>query len=68
MWALSSAAFEMAIVKKMERSVFDWILSSLRYLMSRWPVLIHDAIGITVAWLGAYWFRFRVLYQIASRG
>lgn len=50
----------MAIVKKMERSTFDWILSSLRYLMSRWPVLIHDAIGITVAWLGAYWFRFNL--------
>ena len=28
--------------------------------MSRWPVLIHDAIGITVAWLGAYWFRFNL--------
>jgi len=44
----------------MERSLFDRILAATRYLLGRWPVLLHDAIAVCAAWLGAYWFRFNL--------
>ncbi|HCK75511.1 MAG TPA: polysaccharide biosynthesis protein [Gammaproteobacteria bacterium] len=44
----------------MERSLFDRLLAAARYLFGRWPVLLHDAIAVCVAWLGAFWFRFNL--------
>ena len=44
----------------MERSLLDRLLAAARYLLGRWPVLLHDAVAICVAWLGAYWFRFNL--------
>ena len=44
----------------MPKTVLQSITSSVRYLLSRWPVLIHDALAVVMAWLGAYWFRFNL--------
>lgn len=44
----------------MPKTVLQSITSSVRYLLSRWPVLIHDALAVVTAWLGAYWFRFNL--------
>lgn len=33
---------------------------SLRFIRSRWPVFIVDALLIALAWLLAYWFRFNL--------
>ena len=44
----------------MERSLLDRLLAAARYLLGRWPVLLHDAVAVCVAWLGAYWFRFNL--------
>ena len=29
-------------------------------MLGRWPVLLHDALAVPTAWLGAYWFRFNL--------
>jgi hypothetical protein len=39
---------------------FERILGDWRYLRDRWPVLLHDALAVPAAWLGAYWFRFNL--------
>ncbi|MDP6855778.1 MAG: nucleoside-diphosphate sugar epimerase/dehydratase [Arenicellales bacterium] len=44
----------------MERSALEKLLSAARYLLTRWPVLLHDAMAVCIAWLGAYWFRFNL--------
>lgn len=44
----------------MPKTILQSITSSVRYLLSRWPVLIHDALAVVMAWLGAYWFRFNL--------
>ena len=44
----------------MERSWVDRVKAAVRYLFGRWPVLAHDAAAASVAWLGAYWFRFNL--------
>ncbi len=44
----------------MPKTVLQSITSSVRYLLSRWPVFIHDALAVVMAWLGAYWFRFNL--------
>ena len=36
------------------------ILVELRYLASRWPVLLHDSVMASVAWFLAYWLRFNL--------
>lgn len=49
----------------MGQSLLQSLKGSLKYLLSRWPVLLHDAGSVVLAWLGAYWFRFN-LDQIPS--
>jgi len=44
----------------MPQTVLQTIANSLRYLLSRWPVFIHDALAVVMAWIGAYWFRFNL--------
>lgn len=44
----------------MTQTVFEKILAGWRYLLGRWPVLVHDGLAVPVAWLGAYWFRFNL--------
>jgi FlaA1/EpsC-like NDP-sugar epimerase len=36
------------------------MLSSLRLLKSRWAALVHDFIMIPVAWMLAYWIRYKI--------
>ena len=47
-------------IKKLTQTVFEKILAGLRYLLGRWPVLAHDGLAVSTAWLGAYWFRFNL--------
>jgi FlaA1/EpsC-like NDP-sugar epimerase len=42
------------------QTVFEKILAGWRYLLGRWPVLLHDGLAVPTAWLGAYWFRFNL--------
>jgi FlaA1/EpsC-like NDP-sugar epimerase len=42
------------------QTVFEKILAGWRYLLGRWPVLVHDGLAVPAAWLGAYWFRFNL--------
>jgi len=42
------------------QTVFEKFLAGWRYLLGRWPVLLHDGLAIPTAWLGAYWFRFNL--------
>ncbi len=44
----------------MTQTVFEKFLAGWRYLLGRWPVLLHDGLAIPTAWLGAYWFRFNL--------
>ncbi len=44
----------------MPKTVLQSITSSVRYLLSRWPVFTHDTLAVVMAWLGAYWFRFNL--------
>ena len=44
----------------MGQSLIQSLKGSLKYLLSRWPVLLHDAGSVVLAWLGAYWFRFNL--------
>ena len=44
----------------MTQTVFEKILAGWRYLLGRWPVLLHDGLAVPTAWLGAYWFRFNL--------
>ena len=44
----------------MEKSWSDKIRGGMRYLLARWPVLVHDGLTVPIAWLGAYWFRFNL--------
>jgi FlaA1/EpsC-like NDP-sugar epimerase len=42
------------------QTVFEKFLAGWRYLLGRWPVLLHDGLAVPTAWLGAYWFRFNL--------
>jgi FlaA1/EpsC-like NDP-sugar epimerase len=42
------------------QTVFEKLLAGWRYLLGRWPVLLHDGLAVPTAWLGAYWFRFNL--------
>ncbi len=42
------------------RTPLERLLSAARYLLGRWPVLVHDGLAVLAAWLGAYWFRFNL--------
>ena len=44
----------------MTQTVFEKFLAGWRYLLGRWPVLLHDGLAVPTAWLGAYWFRFNL--------
>ena len=44
----------------MTQTVFEKLLAGWRYLLGRWPVLVHDGLAVPAAWLGAYWFRFNL--------
>ena len=44
----------------MTQTVFEKLLAGWRYLLGRWPVLVHDGLAVPTAWLGAYWFRFNL--------
>ena len=44
----------------MSSGLLDNILSELRYLASRWPVLLHDSVMASIAWFLAYWLRFNL--------
>ena len=44
----------------MTQTIFEKILAGWRYLLGRWPVLVHDGLAVPAAWLGAYWFRFNL--------
>ena len=45
---------------QLEQILLNRLLSAGRYLLGRWPVLLHDGLMVIVAWLGAYWFRFNL--------
>ena len=42
------------------KTPLERLLSAARYLLGRWPVLVHDGLAVLAAWLGAYWFRFNL--------
>lgn len=44
----------------MDSLSFDTLVARIRYLASRWPVLLHDGLMVPIAWLLAYWFRFNL--------
>ena len=44
----------------MKSSNSENAVEELRYYAGRWPVILHDALMVIIAWLVAYWFRFNL--------
>ncbi len=42
----------------MKRQGLNIAMNQIRYLLSRWPVVLHDCAMVLLAWFLAYWFRF----------